>query len=609
MPPVGPLEPVVEDDVVRNAGGTILGADNKSAVAAMVEAARRLAGENRPHAGVELVFTPMEEVGLRGAEAFDCERLAARVGFVYDQAGPIGEVILGAPHSSILDVTFRGQAAHAGMAPEEGRSAIAAAARAIADMRLGRLDEETSANVGTIRGGVARNIVPDLCSFSAEVRSHDESKLSDVVQELLDACSFAASLTGCEVETEVAHGFRGYRFRHDAEPSGSPARRSSGAGMRRRSRCPAAVRTRTSSTCAAWPASTWRTEWPRSTARRSTSPPPTSKRWSGSRWRSSTRLVPLSLERGRVTAVLERHEGLARIEVDGNPCVAYPRLTGPVALGDEVIVNTQARELGLGSGGFDVLYVNLTRGLGLVGEASAHVMKLPYTPAQFATRHVEEVADSAPSLDGMPVVCCSLHSQVAPVCAALAGLRVAYVQLQGGALPVALSDSVRALKTKGLLRATATVGACFGGDVECVTPWSAWPGPRRRATTWWCARSGPGSSAQHHGWVTGVPPPRRLRTPRAGSEGGPWSWCVRPMPIHASAIGVSHHTQAVLELCLGDVLVAEESDAEGWREACAGLPLEHMGRDPDDDPAFFAAAYGAGRLARRLVSEVVSGRP
>ena len=218
VPPVGPLEPVVEDDVVRNAGGTILGADNKSAVAAMVEAARRLAGENRPHAGVELVFTPMEEIGLRGAEAFDCERLNARVGFVYDQAGPIGEVILGAPHSEILEVTFRGQAAHAGMVPEEGRSAIAAAARAIADMRLGRIDEETSANVGTIRGGVARNIVPDLCSFSAEARSHDESKLSDVVQELLDACSFAASLTGCEVETEVAHGFRGYRFRRDAEP-------------------------------------------------------------------------------------------------------------------------------------------------------------------------------------------------------------------------------------------------------------------------------------------------------------------------------------------------------------------------------------------------------
>ncbi len=218
VPPAGALEPVVVDGVVRNAGGTILGADDKSAVAVMVESAGRLVREGRPHAGVELLFTPKEEVGLRGAEAFDVGRLAAGVGFVYDQAGPIGEVVLGAPHSTILEITFRGQAAHAGMAPEEGRSAIAAAARAIADMRLGRLDEETSANVGTIRGGVARNIVPDTCTFSAEARSHDERKLAGVVQEVLDACSFAASLTACELESQVERGFRGYRFRRDDEP-------------------------------------------------------------------------------------------------------------------------------------------------------------------------------------------------------------------------------------------------------------------------------------------------------------------------------------------------------------------------------------------------------
>src|SRR5262249_27165625 len=181
VPPVGPIEPVVQDGVVRNAGGTILGADNKSAVAAMVEAARRVLGEGRPHAGIELLFTPKEEVGLRGAAAFDCTKLAARVGYVYDQAGPIGEVVLGAPHSSILEITFRGQSAHAGMAPEEGRSAIAAASRAIADMRLGRLDEETSANVGTISGGVARNIVPDRCFFSAEARSHHARNLAHAV--------------------------------------------------------------------------------------------------------------------------------------------------------------------------------------------------------------------------------------------------------------------------------------------------------------------------------------------------------------------------------------------------------------------------------------------
>src|SRR5213083_3307031 len=98
----------------------------------------------------------------------------------------------------------------------------------------------------------------------------------------------------------------------------------------------------------------------------------------------------LTLRRGRVTAVVSRVDGLARVEVDGIPCVAYPRLTGPVAVGDDVLVNVQARELGLGSGGFDVLYANLTRGLGLPREDDAHVMKLPYTPLQTAVRHAEE---------------------------------------------------------------------------------------------------------------------------------------------------------------------------------------------------------------------------
>ena len=126
VPPEGAIEPVVERRVVRNARPTILGADDKSAVAVMLEAARRILAEGRPHAGVELLFTPKEEVGLEGAAAFDHERLAANVGYVYDQAAPIGDVILGAPHQASVDVTFRGKAAHAGMAPEEGRSAIAA---------------------------------------------------------------------------------------------------------------------------------------------------------------------------------------------------------------------------------------------------------------------------------------------------------------------------------------------------------------------------------------------------------------------------------------------------------------------------------------------------
>src|SRR5689334_19679290 len=166
--------------------------------------------------------------------------------------------------------------------------------------------------------------------------------------------------------------------------------------------------------------------------------------------------MPLSLRRGTVTAVVERGEGLARLEVDGEACVAYPVLTGPIALGDDVVVNVQARALGLGSGGFDILYVNLTRGLDLPAEDGAHVMKLPYTPLQLALPHVEEAAAPAGDrLGGMPVVACSLHSQVAPVCAGLAGRRVVYVQLPGGALPVALSDTLRLLRERGLIERTA----------------------------------------------------------------------------------------------------------------------------------------------------------
>src|SRR5438128_154254 len=216
--PVGRIEPVVDDEgIVRNAAGTILGADDKAAVAAMLEATRRVLAEGRPHAGIELVFTPKEEVGLLGAAAFDHTRLHARHGFVYDQAAPIGGVILGAPFSQALEVTFHGRAAHAGMYPEEGRNAIAAAARAIADLRLGRIDDESSANGGVIHGGTAGNVVAEWCTFLAEVRCHDERRLAELVQEMIDAISFAASMSDCSVDVEQRKSYRGYRFKRDDE--------------------------------------------------------------------------------------------------------------------------------------------------------------------------------------------------------------------------------------------------------------------------------------------------------------------------------------------------------------------------------------------------------
>ena len=215
VPPEAEIEPVEQDGVIRNAAGTILGADNKAAVAVMLEATRRVLSENRPHAGLELLFTPKEEVGLVGAAAFDESRLRARVGYVYDQAAPIGEIILGAPYAHSMEVRFHGRASHAGMYPEEGRSAIAAAAKSIADFKLGRVDEDSTANVGLISGGTAGNIVPEWCSFLAEARSHDPEQLADLVREMLESATFAASLEDCQVETEVHKSYSGYRFKED----------------------------------------------------------------------------------------------------------------------------------------------------------------------------------------------------------------------------------------------------------------------------------------------------------------------------------------------------------------------------------------------------------
>lgn len=314
--------------------------------------------------------------------------------------------------------------------------------------------------------------------------------------------------------------------------------------------------------------------------------------------------MPLSLRRGTVTAVLERHEGFARVEVDGAPCIAYPGLTGPVALGDEVIVNAQARELGLGSGGFDVLYANLTRGLDLPAEADAHVMLLPYTPLQHARRHAEEEETAlAETLAGMPVVCCSLHGQVAPACAAMRGLRVAYVQVGGGALPVSLSDSVRELKARGLVATAVAVAPCFDGDVQCVSVASALAWAHAQGFDAVVCAIGPGivgtATRLGHGGL-------------AAAEAANTATALGARPVVAVRRsdadererhrGVSHHTEAVLALCLEEPTLADESDAAGWREACEGLSLAHMGRGPDEDEAFFASAFAAGAAARKMLA-------
>jgi tripeptide aminopeptidase len=211
VPHDGPIEVVLDQGVFRSRGETILGADNKAAVAVLVELAARHAA--RPAAlGLELVFTVAEEDGLRGAKELELQALRSPFGFVLDHASPIGEVITAAPTYKRLAADFEGIEAHSGIRPEAGRSAIQAAAAAISTMKLGRLDDETTANVGVIAGGTASNVVPGACRLDGEARSLDDARASDTIGAMVDACTWGASEHDCDVDVQVTEMFRGYRL-------------------------------------------------------------------------------------------------------------------------------------------------------------------------------------------------------------------------------------------------------------------------------------------------------------------------------------------------------------------------------------------------------------
>ncbi|MEZ5124049.1 MAG: M20/M25/M40 family metallo-hydrolase [Solirubrobacterales bacterium] len=217
LDPATPIEPVEVDDGWENAHADILGADNKAAVAAMLVTAQRAATDGAPN-GLELLFTLQEENALAGAKAFDASRLRSRFGYVFDHATPIGEIVMASPTYYRIEADFHGQAAHAGLRPEDGRSAIVAAARAIAALRVGRIDEETTANVGTIAGGTGVNVVPERCRFVGEVRSLDDAKAEALVTETIERIHEAANDPTCDVDVDVAVArlFGGYRHRPDA---------------------------------------------------------------------------------------------------------------------------------------------------------------------------------------------------------------------------------------------------------------------------------------------------------------------------------------------------------------------------------------------------------
>jgi tripeptide aminopeptidase len=212
VPHDGPIEPVRDDGVWSNRHDTILGADNKAAVAVMLAVARRLRAEPAA-AGIELLFTVGEENALAGAKVFDVARLQSPFGYVFDHATPIGEVIVAAPTYYRIEAEFRGHAAHAGIQPEVGRSAILAAARAISAMPLGRLDAETTSNVGLIDGGSGVNVVPERCSLIAEARSLEDDKVEDAVKRIVDALYDGAGATECDVDVVASKLFQGYRAR------------------------------------------------------------------------------------------------------------------------------------------------------------------------------------------------------------------------------------------------------------------------------------------------------------------------------------------------------------------------------------------------------------
>jgi tripeptide aminopeptidase len=226
VPHAGQVEVVDDEGVFRSRGETILGADNKAAVAVFMELAARFAAEPPP-VGIELVLTVAEEQGLRGAKAFDVSTLRSEHGFVLDHAGPVGEVVVSTPTQQRILADFVGVEAHAGVRPEDGSSAIAAAAAAIARMELGRLDEGTTANVGLISGGTAGNVVPGHCAIHAEARSLDIERAAEVAGRISDACAWGASEHGCDVDVRIEELFRGYEL-----PTTSPALALAETGLR-----------------------------------------------------------------------------------------------------------------------------------------------------------------------------------------------------------------------------------------------------------------------------------------------------------------------------------------------------------------------------------------
>ena len=309
----------------------------------------------------------------------------------------------------------------------------------------------------------------------------------------------------------------------------------------------------------------------------------------------------LALRRGTVVAV---DGGRLTVDVDGeeHPAVAYEELTGPNEVGDEVVVNVAARELALGSGGFDIVHVNLTRGLGGRGIEGAHVMKLNYTPLQHAVEPVEAEELELPV--DKPVAVCFLHAQLPCVAWAARGRgRIGYVQTGGGALPGSHSRVVRELLERELLAGHICAGPAFGGEHDAITTvgglhagltelgWDAaiaCPGPGILGSATALGHGGMEAlDSAHAALALGC---RTILVPRMSSG-----------DARARHWGVSHHTRTVLDLVLKPIEVATPADEDLAGYLDSGLPATTMGRSAEEDPTFFMAALAGGRVLAQAI--------
>lgn len=217
--PCDNVNPILEGDKVRSDGRTILGADNKAGVCALLEFIRVLKEDKIQHGPLEIVFTVAEETGLNGAKYLDYSLINSKVGFVLDSGPPVNKVIVKAPSQKNLRAVIKGKAAHAGVSPEKGVNAIQLAARAIAAMRLGRIDSETTANIGVIKGGLATNIVPEEVEILGEARSHEQRKLDEQIAHMVTLLEREAQKGGGKAEVEVKEVYRSFNITENDLPA------------------------------------------------------------------------------------------------------------------------------------------------------------------------------------------------------------------------------------------------------------------------------------------------------------------------------------------------------------------------------------------------------